>query len=49
MLKTILDKLDSYEDKLHIYYKNQKLENIININNIDEIKRMINDLLDYTS
>ena len=49
MLKTILDKLDSYEDKLHIYYKNQKLEYIINIKNIDEIKKIINDLLDYTS
>ncbi len=44
-VKTVLDKLKYYEDKLNIYVNNRKMNNILNSNNISEIKQVIQEIL----
>lgn len=45
MIKTIEDKLESYEDSLHIYEKNKKLLEITKLDDIEIIKEKINELI----
>ena len=40
-IKTVLDKLKYYEDMLHIYDKNVRLSEILNLNDINLIKNEI--------
>ena len=44
-LKNVLEKLDSYESKLHLYTKKEKINNLLELNNIDEIKKQIEEIL----
>ena len=46
MIKNVLDKLNYYESKLHIYKNNKKLDDCLSLNNINEIKNIINDILE---
>ncbi len=45
MVKTILEKLDNFEDKLHIYKTRVELEKILDLKEIDCIKKRIKDIL----
>ena len=45
MVKTILEKLDNFEDKLHIYKTRIELEKILDLKEIDCIKKRVKDLL----
>ena len=44
-IKTVLDKLKYYEDMLHIYDKNVRLSEILNLNDINLIKNEIEKIL----
>ena len=44
-IKSVLEKLNYYEDKLNIFHKNEKLRKILEINNVDEIKNVIEEIL----
>jgi len=44
-IKTVLEKLDYYEEILNVYAKNIKLKELQNFNNIDEIKEELNNIL----
>lgn len=44
-IKTVLDKLNNYEEKLHIYKDKSKLNEIVTYDDINKIKEEINDLL----
>lgn len=44
-IKTVLDKLNSYETKLHIYATKSKLSEITNLNDMDKIKTEITKLI----
>ena len=46
MIKNVLDKLNYYESKLHIYKNNKKLDDCLSLNDINEIKNIINDILE---
>ncbi len=46
MIKNVLDKLNYYESKLHIYKNNKKLEDCLSINDINDIKKIINEILE---
>ncbi len=46
MIKNVLDKLNYYESKLHIYKNNKKLEDCLSINDINDIKKTINEILE---
>lgn len=45
VIKNVLDKLKYYEDKLKIYQKNSKLHEIIELDNVAEIKKEIEKIL----
>lgn len=45
IIKNVENKLDKYENALGIYKKNQKLNSIIELNNINEIKEELSNLL----
>lgn len=44
-VKTVLDKLKYYEDKLCIYCNNKKLNDVLVSDNIDKIKEVIQEVL----
>lgn len=44
-LKTVLDKLNYYEKNLRIYDKNTKLNAVMHLDSVDEIKKMIGEIL----
>lgn len=45
MVKNVLDKLNYYEDTLHIFKKNNVLNELLDVNDIDEIKKEIEKIL----
>ncbi len=45
MLKIVLEKLDSLEDKLHIYKTRKELESVLELEEIDCIKKRINEII----
>ncbi len=45
VIKNVLDKLKYYEDKLKIYQKNSKLREVIELDNVIEIKKEIEKIL----
>ena len=45
IIKNVEKKLFNYEDKLKIVLKNIKLEHALELNNLDEIKKEINDVI----
>ena len=45
-INTVIDKLNNYEDKLHMYQKKQTLINITKIDDLNKIKEEINKMLD---
>lgn len=45
VIKNVLDKLKYYEEKLKIYQKNSKLHEIIELDNVTEIKKEIEKIL----
>ena len=44
-VKNVIEKLNYYEDKLKIYEKNSKLNKILSINDLDEIRKVIEEIL----
>ena len=44
-IKNELEKLDYYENKLHLFKNNQKLVELMNSNDINEIKKGIEEIL----
>ena len=44
-IKTVLDKLKYYEDMLHVYDKNIKLRDLLNLEDINVIKNNIEEIL----
>ena len=44
-IKNVIDKLISFEDKLHIYENNNKLKDLLDEDDINKIKEGINNLL----
>lgn len=45
MIKTILEKLENLEDKLHIYKTNQELDSLLNEEDIKKIQESIRRIL----
>ena len=45
IIKTIQNKLDKYESILKVYENNQKLLNLLEMNNINEIKKNIENII----
>ena len=45
IIKNVEKKLFNYEDKLRIVFKNMKLEKALELNDIKEIKKEINDII----
>ena len=45
IIKNVEKKLFNYEDKLKIVLKNIKLEHVLELNDINEIKKEINDII----
>ena len=45
-IKNVIDKLNYYESILHIYEKNSKVNELLELNNIDELKTRIREVLD---
>lgn len=46
-IKNVLEKLNYYEDKLHLYNTYSKLQEVLAMDSIDEIKKQIDDILNY--
>ena len=44
-IKTVLEKLEYYEDILNIYKKNMKLKEVYDMSNAEEIKNKIEEIL----
>ena len=44
-IKNVLEKLNYYENKLNIYYKNEKLSSLLSISDINDIKEKIEKIL----
>lgn len=44
-IKTVTEKLNYYENTLHLYEKNTKLEDLLNINDINTIHTKIKEIL----
>lgn len=44
-IKTVLEKLDYYEDILNVYKKNERIKGLQDINDIVELKEQLNDIL----
>ena len=44
-IKNVIDKLNYYESILHIYEKNSKLNDLLNVNSLEEIKAQIKEIL----
>lgn len=40
-IKTVLDKLNYYEDNLHVYKKNKLLQDVMHSKNMEEIKEVV--------
>ena len=45
IIKNVEKKLDLYEKNLHIYKRNEELNNILSLSNIDEIKNRIENII----
>jgi predicted DNA-binding protein YlxM (UPF0122 family) len=45
-IKNVIDKLNNYEAKLHIYEKNSKVIEALNSDDIEEIKKNIREILE---
>ena len=45
-INTVIDKLNNYENKLHMYQKKTKLMEITKIDDLNKIKEEINKMLD---
>ncbi|MCR5786776.1 MAG: hypothetical protein K6G28_03675 [Acholeplasmatales bacterium] len=45
-IKKSCDALDKYEDKLHILSKNKALENALKCDDLDEVKQIINKIIE---
>jgi len=45
MVKTVLEKLNYYEEKLHILNRNKKLRDLLQYQDIDKLKKEIDSLL----
>ena len=45
MVKTVLEKLNYYEEKLHVLQNNKKLRNMLQYQDVDKIKKEIDSLL----
>ena len=43
-LKNVLEKLEAYEAKLHIYVKNNKLREMLTEDNLDMVKKAIEEI-----
>ena len=46
-VKTVLSKLEKYENILNIYKKNVSLKEILELDDITEIKKKINEILEH--
>ena len=46
MVKTVIEKLNYYEDKLHLYKEHETLRNLLNVNDIEKIKKEIKDIVE---
>ena len=46
-VKTVLSKLEKYENILNIYKKNASLKEILELDDITEIKKKINEILEH--
>ena len=46
-VKTVLSKLEKYENILNIYKKNTSLKEILELDDITEIKKKINEILEH--
>ena len=44
-IKNVIDKLNSYEEKLHIYKKNMKISELLDSNDIEQLKSDIREVL----
>ncbi len=44
-IKNVIEKLEYYEDKLHVYSNNCKLAESLELSNIDDIKNVIEEVL----
>ncbi len=45
MVKTVLEKLNYYEEKLHVLSRNKKLRELLQYQDIDKLKKEIDSLL----
>ncbi len=45
-IKNVIDKLNTYESLLHIYEKNSKIIEVLNGNNLEEIKEKVKEILE---
>ena len=45
IIKNVENKLLNYEDKLKIVFKKNKLEEILELNDINDMKKVVNDVL----
>ena len=46
MVKTVLEKLNYYEDKLHLYKEHGSLRNLLSVNDLEKIKKGIKDIVE---
>lgn len=45
IIKNVEKKLDTYENSLHIYFKNLKLSSLLELNDLKEIKEELDNIL----
>ena len=46
MVKTVIEKLNYYEEKLHLYKEHEILRNLLNVNDIEKIKKEIREIVE---
>ena len=46
MVKTVIEKLNYYEDKLHLYKEHESLRNLLNVNDLEKIKKGIKEIVE---
>lgn len=46
MVKTVIEKLNYYEEKLHLYKEHEVLRELLSVDNIEEIKNSIKDIVE---
>ncbi len=46
MVKTVIEKLSYYEEKLHLYKEHEVLRKLLLVDNIEEIKNKIKDIVE---